>query len=281
MKVLVTGVTGQLGYDVVQELKKRNIDYLGVGSKDMNLVCLDKIKQVVIDYQPDAIIHCAAYTAVDKAEDEYGLAMDINAKGTLALAKVAKSIDAKLLYISTDYVFNGEGEFPFSTTAEKKPLNTYGLSKLCGEQALQMVLEKHFIVRISWVFGKNGNNFIKTMLRLGQSKDTLSVVADQWGSPTYTADLAPLLCDMILSDKYGVYHATNEGVTNWADLATYIMKVANISCNINPISSIEYPTKAIRPHNSRLDKSSLDINGFHRLPDWKDAVDRYIQELRC
>lgn len=280
MKVLVTGVTGQLGYDVVQELEKRNIDYLGVSSKDMNLGCLDEIKKVVVDYHPDAIIHCAAYTAVDKAEDEYGLAMDINAKGTLALAKVAKSIDAKLLYISTDYVFNGEGKLPFSTTAEKKPLNIYGLSKLFGEQALQMVLEKYFIVRISWVFGKNGNNFIKTMLCLGQSKDTLSVVADQWGSPTYTADLAPLLCDMILSDKYGVYHATNEGVTNWADFAAYVMKVANISCNINPIPSLAYPTKAIRPHNSRMDKSSLDINGFHRLPNWQDAVNRYIQELR-
>ena len=281
MKILVTGVTGQLGYDVVQVLKKRNIDYLGVSSNGMNLGHLDEIEKVVMDYHPDAIIHCAAYTAVDKAEDDYGLVMDINAKGTLALARVAKAIDAKLLYISTDYVFGGQGEFPFSTDSEKKPLNMYGLSKLFGEQAVQMLVEKYFIVRISWVFGQNGNNFIKTMLRLGQSNDTLNVVADQWGSPTYTVDVAPLLCDMILSDKYGVYHATNEGVTNWADCATYIMKVANISCNINPISSIEYPTKAIRPHNSRLDKSSLDINGFHRLPDWKDAVDRYIQELRC
>lgn len=281
MKILVTGVTGQLGYDVVQVLKKRNIDYLGVSSNGMNLGHLDEIEKVVMDYHPDAIIHCAAYTAVDKAEDDYGLVMDINAKGTLALARVAKAIDAKLLYISTDYVFGGQGEFPFSTDSEKKPLNMYGLSKLFGEQAVQMVVEKYFIVRISWVFGQNGNNFIKTMLRLGQSNDTLNVVADQWGSPTYTADVAPLLCDMILSDKYGVYHATNEGVTNWADFATYVMKVANIDCDINPISSIEYPTKAIRPHNSRLDKSSLDINGFHRLPDWKDAVDRYIQELRC
>lgn len=281
MKILVTGVTGQLGHDVIQELKKRNISYLGVGSSDMNLGCLDEIEKVVMDYHPNAIIHCAAYTAVDKAEDDYGLVMDINAKGTLALARAAKAIDAKLLYISTDYVFGGQGDLPFSTDSEKKPLNTYGLSKLFGEQAVQMEVAKYFIVRISWVFGQNGNNFIKTMLRLGQSNDTLNVVADQWGSPTYTADVAPLLCDMILSDKYGVYHATNEGVTNWADFATYIMKVANISCNINPISSIEYPTKAIRPHNSRLDKSSLDINGFHRLPDWKDAVDRYIQELRC
>ncbi len=217
MKVLVTGVTGQLGYDVAKELERRHIEYKGVGSKDMDLTIPAEVENVVVAYHPDAVIHCAAYTAVDKAEDEYGRAMDVNAKGTLALAKAAKEIDAKFLYISTDYVFDGTGTVPFTVDAAKEPLNMYGLTKLFGEQAVQMEMIKYFIVRISWVFGKNGNNFIKTMLRLGQSHDELTVVADQWGSPTYTADLAPLLCDMVETEKYGVYHATHEGITNWAE----------------------------------------------------------------
>mgnify|MGYP002929506342 FL=1 len=230
-------------------------------------------------YHPDAVIHCAAYTAADKAEDEYGRAMDVNAKGTLALAKAAKAIDAKFLYISTDYVFDGTGTVPFTVDAAKEPLNMYGLTKLFGEQAVQLEMTKYFIVRISWVFGKNGNNFIKTMLRLGQSHDELTVVADQWGSPTYTADLAPLLCDMVETEKYGIYHATNEGITNWAEFAAAIMKEANLSCRIRPIPSSDYPTKAVRPLNSRMDKSSLDKAGFTRLPDWKDALRRYLKEI--
>lgn len=279
MKVLVTGVTGQLGYDVARELERRHIEYKGVGSKDMNLSVPAEVEKVVADYHPDVIIHCAAYTAVDKAEDEYGAAMDVNAKGTLALAKAAKAIDAKLLYISTDYVFDGKGTEPFTVDAPKGPLNVYGLTKLFGEEAVQMVLDKYFIVRISWVFGKNGNNFIKTMIRLGKTHNELTVVADQWGSPTYTADLAPLLCDMVETEKYGIYHATNEGITNWAEFAAAIMKGANLSCRIRPIPSSDYPTKAVRPLNSRMDKSSLDKAGFTRLPEWKDALRRYLKEI--
>lgn len=276
MKVLVTGVTGQLGYDVAKELERRHIEYKGVGSKDMDLTIPAEVEKVVAAYHPDAVIHCAAYTAADKAEDEYGRAMDVNAKGTLALAKAAKEIDAKFLYISTDYVFDGTGTVPFTVDAAKEPLNMYGLTKLFGEQAVQLELDKYFIVRISWVFGKNGNNFVKTMLRLGQSHEELTVVADQWGSPTYTADLAPLLCDMVETDKYGVYHATNEGITNWAEFAAEIMKAANLPCKVKPIPSSDYPTKATRPLNSRLDKSSLDKAGFKRLPEWRDALKRYM-----
>lgn len=279
MKVLVTGVTGQLGYDVARELEKRHIEYKGTGSREMDISDTAAVERVIKDYHPDAIIHCAAYTAVDKAEDDYGRAMDVNAKGTLAIAKAAKEIDAKMLYISTDYVFNGQGTEPFTVDAATAPLNVYGLTKLFGEEAVQMELSKYFIVRISWVFGKNGNNFIKTMLRLGQTHEELTVVSDQWGSPTYTADLAPLLCDMISTDAYGIYHATNEGITNWAEFAAYIMEQAHLPCKVRPIPSSDYPTKAVRPLNSRLDKSSLDKAGFSKLPDWKDALRRYLKEI--
>lgn len=234
---------------------------------------------MITDYHPDAIIHCAAYTAVDKAEDDADRCMAVNADGTLHVAKEAEEIGAKLLYISTDYVFDGKENIPFAINDEKVPLNMYGLSKLMGEQAVQMVSSKYFIVRISWVFGKNGNNFVKTMLRLGKEKEELFVVCDQWGSPTYTADLAPLLCDMIETDKYGVYHATNEGVTCWAAFALEIMKDAGLSCKIRPITTDRYPTKAQRPHNSRLSKKSLDNAGFNRLPDWKDALKRYLIDI--
>lgn len=279
MKVLVTGVTGQLGYDVARELEKRHIEYKGTGSREMDISDAEAVKRVITEYHPDAIIHCAAYTAVDKAEDDYGRAMDVNAKGTLAIAKAAKEIDAKMLYISTDYVFNGQGTEPFTVDAATAPLNVYGLTKLFGEEAVQLELSKYFIVRISWVFGKNGNNFIKTMLRLGQTHEELTVVSDQWGSPTYTADLAPFLCDMISMDAYGIYHATNEGITNWAEFAAYIMEQAHLSCKVRPIPSSDYPTRAVRPLNSRLDKSSLDKAGFRRLPDWKDALRRYLKEI--
>lgn len=279
MKVLVTGVTGQLGHDVARELEKRHIEYKGTGSRDMDISDTAAVERVIKDYHPDAIIHCAAYTAVDKAEDDYGRAMDVNAKGTLAIAKAAKEIDAKMLYISTDYVFNGQGTEPFTVDAATAPLNVYGLTKLFGEEAVQMELSKYFIVRISWVFGKNGNNFIKTMLRLGQTHEELTVVSDQWGSPTYTADLAPLLCDMINTDAYGIYHATNEGITNWAEFAAYIMEQAQLPCKVRPIPSSDYPTKAVRPLNSWLDKSSLDKAGFRRLPDWKDALRRYLKGI--
>ena len=277
MKVLVTGVTGQLGYDVAKELNKRHIEYKGVGSKDMNLTNADEVYRVITDYHPDAITHCGAYTAVDKAEDDYINCMNVNAEGTVAVAEAAEEIGAKLIYISTDYVFGVQGNISFETMDEKVPLNMYGLSKLFGEQAVQMISNRYFIVRISWVFGVNGNNFVKTMLRLGREKEQLTVVSDQWGSPTYTADLAPLLCDMIETEKYGVYHATNEGITNWAAFAAEIMKDANLPCKIVPITSDQYPTRATRPHNSRLSKKSLDEAGFRSLPDWRDALKRYIK----
>lgn len=279
MKILVTGVTGQLGYDVAKELERRHIEYKGVSSKDMDLTDADAVRDVIMDYHPDAVMHCGAYTAVDKAEDDYDHCMDVNADGTVAVAKAAEEIGAKLIYISTDYVFDGKGNVPFEVRDEKVPLNMYGLSKLFGEQAVQMISSRYFIVRISWVFGVNGNNFVKTMLRLGKDREQLTVVSDQWGSPTYTADLAPLLCDMVQTDQYGVYHATNEGTTNWAAFAAEIMKESNLSCKIIPITSDQYPTKAARPHNSRLSKKSLDDAGFKRLPDWKDALKRYLSEV--
>lgn len=279
MKVLVTGVTGQLGYDVAAELARRGIEHKGVGSKEMDLTNARQVEEVIHAYHPDVIVHCAAYTAVDKAEDESDACMAVNTDGTLAIVKAAKDIDAKMVYISTDYVFSGEGNLPFDIDAEKVPVNMYGLTKLLGEQAVQMLLKKYFIIRISWVFGKNGNNFIKTMLRLGKERKELNVVADQWGSPTYTADLAPLICDMIETEKYGVYHATNEGVTCWAAFAAAIFKEAGISCEVHSIPTAAYPTRARRPKNSRLSKKSLDMAGFSRLPDWRDALKRYLMEI--
>ena len=280
MKVLVTGVTGQLGHDVALELSRRGVEYRGVGSKDMDLTDEASVQQVVSSYRPDAIIHCAAYTAVDKAEEEYALCRKVNVDGTLALAQAAEEIGAKMVYISTDYVFDGRGNLPFAVDDEKVPCNMYGVSKLFGEQAVFMVMKKYFIVRISWVFGKNGNNFVKTMLRLGKDREEISVVSDQWGSPTYTKDLAPLLCDMIETEKYGIYHATNEGVTNWAAFAMEIFKDAGLPCKVRPIASEDYPTKATRPKNSRLSKKSLDEAGFSRLPTWQDALGRYLKEIQ-
>lgn len=279
MKVLITGVTGQLGHDVALELSRRGVEYMGVGSKDMDLTDEASVQRVVSSYRPDAIIHCAAYTAVDKAEEEHELCHRVNVDGTLALAQAAEEIGAKLVYISTDYVFDGRGNLPFAVDDEKVPCNMYGLSKLFGEQAVFMVMKKYFIVRISWVFGKNGNNFVKTMLRLGKEREEISVVSDQWGSPTYTKDLAPLLCDMIETEKYGIYHATNEGVTNWAAFAIAIFKEAGLPCKVCPINSKDYPTKATRPRNSRLSKKSLDEAGFQRLPIWQDALLRYLKEI--
>lgn len=281
MKVLVTGVTGQLGYDVARELEKRHIEYKGAGSREMDIADTAAVERVIKDYHPDAIIHCAAYTAVDKAEDDYGRAMDVNAKGTLAIAKAAKEIDAKMLYISTDYVFNGQGTEPFTVDAATAPLNVYGLTKLFGEEAVQMELSKYFIVRISWVFGKNGNNFIKTMLKVGKTHPELRVVNDQIGTPTYTYDLACLLVDMIETDKYGYYHATNEGgYISWYDFACEIFRQAGYSTKVTPVTTAEYGlSKAKRPFNSRLDKSKLTENGFTPLPDWKDALMRYLEEL--
>ena len=279
MKVLVTGASGQLGFDCVKELERRHIAVRGVNSKDFPLTDFAVMQQYLLDYKPDAVIHCAAYTAVDKAEEEAAACEAVNAIGTRNLAKLCHEIDAKLLYISTDYVFAGDGDKFYEPQDEKKPQNVYGLSKLKGEQAVAAELEKYFIVRISWVFGINGKNFIRTMLNLSKTHTKLNVVNDQIGSPTYTSDLAVLLADIIQSDKYGIYHATNEGTCSWADFAREIFKQARKAVKVNDVPATAYPIKAKRPYNSRLSKACLDKAGFKRLPAWQDAVKRYLQEL--
>ena len=281
MKVLVTGVKGQLGYDVVNELEKRGHTAIGTDVEEMDITDEGKVREVLDAEKPDAVIHCAAYTAVDAAEDNVELCRKINAEGTENIAKACKELGCKLLYVSTDYVFNGEGERPWEPDDEREPLNVYGQTKYEGELAVEKYVEKFFIVRIAWVFGINGKNFIKTMLRLGEDHDELTVVADQIGSPTYTYDLARLLVDMIGSDKYGRYHATNEGLCSWYDFAVEIFRQAGMDVRVRPVTSEEYPAKAKRPHNSRMDKAKLEENGFERLPDWKDALGRYLKALRA
>lgn len=281
MKVLVTGVKGQLGYDVVNELEKRGHTAIGTDVEEMDITDEGKVREVLDTEKPDAVIHCAAYTAVDAAEDNVELCRKINAEGTENIAKACKELGCKLLYVSTDYVFNGEGERPWEPDDEREPLNVYGQTKYEGELAVEKYVEKFFIVRIAWVFGINGKNFIKTMLRLGEDHDELTVVADQIGSPTYTYDLARLLVDMIGSDKYGRYHATNEGLCSWYDFAVEIFRQAGMDVRVRPVTSEEYPAKAKRPHNSRMDKAKLEENGFERLPDWKDALGRYLRALQA
>ena len=294
MKVFVTGVGGQLGYDVMNELAARGYECYGsdVLPKEKitlpyNYIQLDITKQedvekVIGQLAPDVLVHCAAWTAVDAAEEEENKpkVMAINAMGTQYIAKACKKIDCKLVYISTDYVFNGEGTEPWDADCkEYAPLNVYGMSKLLGEKAVAEILSKYFIVRIAWVFGQNGNNFIKTMLNVGKKYDTLRVVNDQVGTPTYTFDLARLLVDMLETEKYGYYHATNEGgYISWYDFACEIFKQAGYNTKVVPVTTAEYGlSKANRPFNSRLDKSKLILNGFKPLPDWKDALKRYLE----
>ena len=278
--VLVTGFNGQLGFDVIKELNRRNIECLGIDKETLDITDINAVYEYISKLKPESVIHCAAYTAVDRAEDEEEICSKVNVYGTENIAKACKKIDTKMIYISTDYVFDGQGEVPFEIDGNIKPLSVYGKTKYEGELKAKEILDKYFIVRISWVFGINGNNFIDTMLRFGKEKESLNVVCDQIGSPTYTFDLAPLLCDMALSEKYGVYHATNEGFCSWAAFAEEIMQKGNLSCKINPIPTSEYPTKAVRPFNSRLSKKSLVEGGFVLLPSWKDALDRYLIELR-
>lgn len=277
--ILVTGASGQLGHDVVEELKRRGLAYAAPTSAEMDITDQDSVSDWIGMSRPRAVIHCAAYTAVDKAEDEAEWCQRVNAAGTRNIAQACHDVGAKMVYISTDYVFDGSGSRPWETGDQTGPLNVYGESKLAGERMVRTILDEYFIVRISWVFGKNGNNFVKTMLRLGEARDELNVVADQWGAPTYTKDLAPLLCDMIQTEKYGTYHVTNEGVINWAEFAQEIFRQAHLNCTVHPISTAEYPTKAVRPLNSRLSKRSLDQASFARLPDWKDALARYLGEI--
>ena len=303
MKVFVTGVAGQLGHDVMNELAKRG--YEGVGSDiapeysgaadgspattmpyaSLDITDADAVTAVLEAIRPDVVIHCAAWTAVDAAEDEENQAKvrKINAGGTANIARACKAIDAKMMYISTDYVFNGQGTEPWTADCtEYAPLNVYGQTKLEGENAVRGTLEKYFIVRIAWVFGLNGKNFVKTMLNVGKKYDTVRVVNDQVGTPTYTLDLSRLLVDMVESDRYGCYHATNEGgYISWYDFTCEIFRQAGCTTKVVPVTTAEYGlSKAARPFNSRLDKSKLVENGFKPLPTWQDALARYLKEIQ-
>lgn len=287
MNILVTGVNGQLGYDVVKELKKRGHNPIGVDRDKMDLTSFDQIKFCIDKHRPDGIIHCAAYTAVDAAEDNKELCRVVNAIATKEIAQCANSIDIPMIYISTDYVFDGnkgiENGNLYKPNYEKyneedttNPINIYGSTKLEGEEYVKEILDKYYIVRISWVFGLNGNNFIKSMLKLSKDRDELNIVNDQVGSPTFTKDLAPLLVDMIENDKYGIYHATNDGFCTWYEFANEIFSLSNINIKVNPISTSEYPTKARRPFNSKMSKEKLIKNGFKPLRHWKEAVKDYL-----
>ena len=297
MKVLVTGTSGQLGYDVMMELMRRG--HVGVGADRseteakfehvrLDITDRERVFEVMRELKPDAVVHCAAWTNVDAAEapENYDKVMAVNVEGTRNLAEACRECGAKMMYISTDYVFNGEGDEPWEPDCKVyAPLNVYGKSKLLGELAVAENLREYFIVRIAWVFGKNGKNFIRTMMEVGRGRDEVTVVDDQIGTPTYTEDLARLLVDMIEIDKYGYYHATNEGgYISWAEFAREIYKAAGMEVKVKPVSTTEYEAKvgkavAKRPFNSRLSKAKLIENGFEPLPDWRDAVKRYIREL--
>lgn len=279
MKVLVTGASGQLGFDVCRELRQRGIEHRGLSSKELDIRDGAAVQRMLEEYRPDAVIHCAAYTQVDRAEEEPEQCFAVNALGTRNIARACAAVGAKLLYISTDYVFPGTGERPYEPEDETGPLGIYGKSKLEGEHAVRELLDRFFIVRISWAFGINGGNFIRTMLRLSETVETVRVVADQVGSPTYTADLAPLLCDMIQTEKYGIYHASNEGFCSWAELAEAVFAAAGRQTKVQRVTTAEYGAKAPRPHNSRLSKTKLPERGFCPLPWWQDGLKRFLEEM--
>ncbi|MDD6995322.1 MAG: dTDP-4-dehydrorhamnose reductase [Candidatus Borkfalkiaceae bacterium] len=283
MRILVTGAKGQLGFDVVNETKRRGHIVRGVDVEEMDVTDREAVRRVIGGFSPDAVIHCAAWTAVDAAEEQKnaGLVEDINTNGTAYIAEACKAVGAKIMYISTDYVFDGTGEAPWQPDCKAyRPLSVYGKTKLGGELAVKNTLDNFFIVRIAWVFGAHGNNFVKTMLKLGETHSSLRVVNDQIGTPTYTFDLARLLADMIETEKYGYYHATNEGgYISWADFAREIFLQAKKNVTVVPVTTAEYGlSKALRPLNSRLDKNKLIENGFLPLPDWKDALKRYLKQ---
>ena len=302
-KILVTGVNGQLGYDVVRELDKRGYEAIGVDREVMNLTNSEEIRKVMNDISPDGVIHCAAYTAVDAAEDNIELCERVNALAVKDIAECAKVLDIPMIYISTDYVFNGmkginqnnvdevaytiednnickECYLEYTEDDKVNPINVYGRTKCEGEMYVRDILDKHYIVRISWVFGENGNNFIDTMLRLSKDRDEINVIDDQVGSPTYTKDLAPLLVDMLESDRYGTYHATNDGYCSWYEFAKEIFDVAGVDIKVNPITTDMYPTKAKRPFNSKMSKEKLKNNNFRTLRSWKSAVKDYIENIK-
>lgn len=280
MNILVTGVGGQLGFDVVQRGYSLGLNMIGTTSSILDITDEAAVSAFVHKHKPDAVIHCAAYTAVDKAEDDKENCRKVNVDGTSYLAAAAKQVQAKFIYISTDYVFDGEGQEAFKESDSPSPINYYGLTKYEGEQVVRDLLSDYFIVRISWVFGMNGNNFVKTMLRLAETRGELNVVGDQWGSPTYTADLARLLLDLVRTDKYGIYHASNDGFCSWADFAREIFAAAHKDIKVNGITTDEYPTRAVRPKNSRMSKKKLIEYGLEPLPPWQDAVKRFLDQLK-
>lgn len=277
--IIVTGAKGQLGGDVCHELKKRALPFIGIDKDELDITDEAAVEVFFKANKADALIHCAAYVAVDRAEDERALCFEVNEKATDYLATECKRHGIKMLYVSTDYVFEGNGDTPFLPNDKKRPLGVYGLSKLKGEEAIKNQLDRFFIVRTSWVFGEKNTNFIATMLRLAETRSEINVVCDQVGSPTYSKDLAVLLCDMIETEKYGIYHATNEGFCSWAELARFVFEKANKSVTVNSVTSEQYPTRAVRPKNSRLSKEGLTARGFKRLPPWEDAVERYLESI--
>lgn len=283
MRVLVTGVKGQLGHDVVNEMEKRGLTPVGVDLAEMDITDKEACDRVITEANVEAVIHCAAYTAVDAAEDNIEVCRKVNAGGTRNIAEVCKKLGIKMMYISTDYVFDGQGETPWEPDCKAyAPLNVYGQTKLGGELAVAQTLEKYFIIRIAWVFGLNGKNFIKTMLKVAKNHPQVRVVNDQIGTPTYTYDLARLLVDMMETEKYGYYHVTNEGgYISWYDFTKEIYRQAGLTTEVQPVTTAEYGlSKAARPFNSRLEKKKLKENGFTPLPTWQDALGRYLQELK-
>ncbi len=280
MRVLVTGAKGQLGFAIVRSLEKEGIEHRGVGHYELDITDVLATWQYLHSYLPDVVIHCAAYTQVDKAEEEIAFCRAVNVTGTENIARACQDIGAKMIYFSTDYVFSGKKSTPYEIDDLPSPLNEYGKSKLDGERAVKNILEKRYLIfRISWVFGENGSNFVNTMLRLGRERTEVSVVSDQIGSPTYTVDVASLVCKMLERKYCGTYHVTNEGNCSWADFAKAVFNYADLVMAVNEISTAQYPTKAKRPLNSTLSKACLDRAGISRLPDWQDALQRYLREV--
>ena len=280
MRVLVTGYAGQLGWDTVRLLEARGIECRGVDMQDFDLTDGEAVREYVRRYRPTAVVHCAAYTNVDKAESQPEICAAVNGMGTVNVVRAALSVGAKLVFISTDYVFPGTGDQPWQIDDPYGPQNVYGMSKVQGEDAVRSLMTDYFILRTSWVFGKNGHNFVRTMLRLGAEKKEIRVVCDQIGSPTYTKDLARVICDMLPTEKYGIYHVRNEGWLSWCDFAKMIMDKAGLPCRVIPVPSSEYPTPAKRPLNSRLDGSALARAGFDPMPTVENALERYLEEIK-
>lgn len=280
MKVLVTGIDGQLGYDVARALQAQNIEVKGTARSELDITSEESCHSCIQSYQPDVIIHCAAYTAVDQAEVDVEQAYRVNAAGTRNIAVAAEKIGAKLVYISTDYVFDGKGETPYHEYDNTNPQGIYGKSKRAGEIMVQSLSSRYFIVRTSWVFGINGNNFVKTMLKLGQERPQLKVVHDQVGSPTYTVDLAYFLSQLIQTERYGIYHASNTGICSWYEFACAIFKEANVKVEVLPCTTEEFPRPAPRPKYSGMESLGIRMNGFDILPSWEDALSRFLAEYK-